>query len=680
MNTLTTSGRKGTTHGNFMRHRHLPFLITQLVTGLVFPVTINAATVTTCNEAGLRAAIAQGGTVNFVCDGTITLTNTIEVTNSITLDGTGRQVVISGGGQVRLFQVNTGVVFSARHLAFSDGRHQGTNPGGDGQGAGFLILGGFLNLVDCSLSNHFVEGGSSDRLVAAAGQARGGAICAFGGQVNLTNCVLYNNQSKGGLAYPSIAVLYLPAGSALGGAVYAQGGSVTTDQTDFRSNRTIGGDVQSVPLGPAGGPPGEAQGGALYATSTVVVVKSSSVRSNYAIGGGIGSGTGGAARGGALSLVDGTYGVSGSVFLANSVLGGGGGRLGRGGEGSGGAIHNFGNLHIMDSRFAENSATGASAPFPGKGLGGAISSPGRVTLERCTLNDNQAKGGDGVAGGPFGGPVPGTNGRGGAIYSESLFAGTNLTIVGNRATGGTDAYFAGHPVSRRAGLGGGVYFAGGTAALVHVTVALNSADVTPLFGSGITNSSPPQGGGIAALAGNVMLFNSILSSNLAGSNCFGAVIDGGHNISSDGSCHFTAAGSLNNTDPLLSPLADYGGPTPTMALLPGSPAIDAASSESCPGTDQRGVARPFGGGCDIGAFEFSTPSILGRLFMERIGVGAVRGTFAGEANQTFRVEVSENLASWSPYSTNTTASSGLFEFFDTNSAIAEARTFRVSKP
>ena len=54
-------------------------------------------------------------------------------------------------------------------------------------------------------------------------------------------------------------------------------------------------------------------------------------------------------------------------------------------------------------------------------------------------------------------------------------------------------------------------------------------------------------------------------------------------------------------DPRLGPLQDNGGPTPTHALLLGSPAIDASSA--CPATDQRGVTRPQGAGCDIGAFE-----------------------------------------------------------------------------
>src|SRR6266567_5540427 len=81
-------------------------------------------------------------------------------------------------------------------------------------------------------------------------------------------------------------------------------------------------------------------------------------------------------------------------------------------------------------------------------------------------------------------------------------------------------------------------------------------------------------------------------------------------MSSDGSCGFERSGDLNNTIPMLLPLANNGGPTQTHARLPGSPAIDVGSSDCPPpATDQRGVSRPqdvdgFAGAvCDIGAFE-----------------------------------------------------------------------------
>jgi cysteine-rich repeat protein len=56
-------------------------------------------------------------------------------------------------------------------------------------------------------------------------------------------------------------------------------------------------------------------------------------------------------------------------------------------------------------------------------------------------------------------------------------------------------------------------------------------------------------------------------------------------------------------DPMLVPLQNNGGPTDTHALLPGSPALDKGEDANCPSEDQRGVVRPLGGKCDIGAFE-----------------------------------------------------------------------------
>ncbi|MEU5539038.1 choice-of-anchor Q domain-containing protein [Streptomyces sp. NPDC020362] len=72
-----------------------------------------------------------------------------------------------------------------------------------------------------------------------------------------------------------------------------------------------------------------------------------------------------------------------------------------------------------------------------------------------------------------------------------------------------------------------------------------------------------------------------------------------HDIDGDGSCRLTAAGDLPVRAPLKGPLADDDA-TDTAALLPGSPALDAAAD--CPATDQRGSARPRGA-CDIGAHQ-----------------------------------------------------------------------------
>ena len=81
------------------------------------------------------------------------------------------------------------------------------------------------------------------------------------------------------------------------------------------------------------------------------------------------------------------------------------------------------------------------------------------------------------------------------------------------------------------------------------------------------------------------------------------ITSGGSNVIGDGSCNPNGTTDQANTDALLEPLADNGGPTLTHALGAGSPAIDAADAAACPATDQRGVLRPQGAACDVGAFE-----------------------------------------------------------------------------
>ena len=81
-----------------------------------------------------------------------------------------------------------------------------------------------------------------------------------------------------------------------------------------------------------------------------------------------------------------------------------------------------------------------------------------------------------------------------------------------------------------------------------------------------------------------------------------SLTSGGHNILTDATCAPTGTDQVVGSA-LLGPLADNGGPTPTHELLPGSPALDAADPAFCPATDQRGVPRPQGPACDVGAFE-----------------------------------------------------------------------------
>ena len=143
---------------------------------------------------------------------------------------------------------------------------------------------------------------------------------------------------------------------------------------------------------------------------------------------------------------------------------------------------------------------------------------------------------------------------------------------------------------------------GSTADLDHVTIADNAAT----YCTGCDNQAI-DAGGILNMFGTLTLRNTILDGNLGlAGNCrlnMGAT-DAGGNLSSDAGCGFTNATSANEVTNLnLGVLSGNGGPTPTMALLDGSAAIDSAACSRS--VDQRGLSRPGVGGvsCDSGAFE-----------------------------------------------------------------------------
>jgi CSLREA domain-containing protein len=127
----------------------------------------------------------------------------------------------------------------------------------------------------------------------------------------------------------------------------------------------------------------------------------------------------------------------------------------------------------------------------------------------------------------------------------------------------------------------------------------------------------PQTGGaeIHATEGQQLnIVNTIVgpaAAGLEGSECFLDISQTSEsNIDAGNSCGFEASdGSLNETNPMLEPLAENGGPTKTMALKATSPAISAGSKAACPAIDQRGVTRPQPGdaSCDIGAYEYNVP-------------------------------------------------------------------------
>ena len=174
-----------------------------------------------------------------------------------------------------------------------------------------------------------------------------------------------------------------------------------------------------------------------------------------------------------------------------------------------------------------------------------------------------------------------TNSAGGAgiFNAGATLSITNCTITGN--------------------LDNGVSQGGGAVATVtSTTISSNSAPLVSDGEGGFT----PTGGGILNNAGTVSLKNTIVANNTS-SNCVGTIGNGGTNLQFPGT---TCGGSITSADPLLQALANNGGPTLTQLLGGGSPAIDTGDSCPPPPTDQRGVSRPQGSACDIGAVECQT--------------------------------------------------------------------------
>ena len=150
---------------------------------------------------------------------------------------------------------------------------------------------------------------------------------------------------------------------------------------------------------------------------------------------------------------------------------------------------------------------------------------------------------------------------------------------------------------------------------------------------------------MANWSGTLSLLNSILAYAGTSSNAFGTLTDAGHNISSDGSANFESGTSFNFTDPLLLPLANYGGPTMTMALSSGSPAIGFGTSTGAPMIDQRGVLRPSGPDTDIGAYEYQAGLFIPTLSIS-LQQQLVYLTFTGQANVSYHLQGSYTLSGW----------------------------------
>ncbi len=277
---------------------------------------------------------------------------------------------------------------------------------------------------------------------------------------------------------------------------------------------------------------------------------------------------------------------------------------GTAGGGWGGGIYNFDDtLTVTDSLFSNDN----------RYFGGAINSNGgTLTLTDSTLSGNSSAAGGGIDNGGMATVTDSTlsgepytaNGSAGGIYNTGTMTVTHSTVSGN-SVGGS----------------GGAITNAGTMSLTDSTLSDNSAGY---IGGGIANvgtmtltdstlsdnSAPGGHGGGIYNDSTINLGATIVANSSSGGDCYlpgGTFNDLGYNLDDDGSCNLTATGDVSNSPAGLDPtgLQDNGGPTQTIALEAGSPAIRAVTDPTlCPPTDQRGYVKSVP--CDMGAFETDT--------------------------------------------------------------------------
>ncbi|MFN8490098.1 MAG: choice-of-anchor Q domain-containing protein [Caldilineaceae bacterium] len=376
------------------------------------------------------------------------------------------------------------------------------------------------------------------------------------GELVLTNVLVQNNQTTG-----------------QGGAVANYHTLVVRDSI-FMSNVAISTNAIT------------GSGGALYTDGGAATVENSTFTNNH-IQGTVGVG-------GAISVQSGQTTITGSTFNGNNALDGGGLYVNSGATvtvtqstfisntaGYGGAIENQGQLQVKFSTLRQNKANndgGAIWVLNGNlglaystvannragTLGGGISCyANTLSVGYSTISGNSASGSNGVGGG--------------GIYSTCNLTVMNTTISGNAATGN----------------GGGAIYqkSSGNATVAATTIAGNTA----AFGAGVYN----DGAGASTLS----LHYTMLANNVTG-NCDGVITSLGYNLADDSNCAaLTQPGDQKNINLPLGPLANNGGTTLTHLPLTGNPALDAIPTPCSFTDDQRGIARPQNGKCDIGAVE-----------------------------------------------------------------------------
>ncbi len=548
--------------------------------------TGSALTITTTKPVHLlnltitRGLATKGGGIN-AQGGTLTL-NHVVVEDSYAIGD-----LAQGGG---VWKKTGSLTISASQIVHDVAYTKSSEPITDAQGGGIFMLAGKLTITSSTVGHDQVVCHDLGQC-----QAFGGGVDYEGKTVKttITNSHIDDNRavSTGNIAVSAgggadLAASLAITGSTLNGnvaegtgnradsqavgvgAALVGGGSTVTgsiSHTTIAGNRmkleSTGSAATAVVQG------GTVSVGPLTVTSSHITRNRISVDSN-------GEAT---ADGGGLDVSSVT--VTDSTVSSNTIAvhaGPGDATVSGGGLASGG-----GTVTFVRSTISANHLSATSAAGNATAAGGGISAAnGRFVMKASTVSGNTSH-----AEAP--GATASAHAGGVRVITSSgndLFV--NSTIHGNSATSTGSSAFA---------AGGGIEATDSTVTVTDVTIARN-------------HSSERGGGLLGGGTTTTTLEATILAGNTApdGPDCKGTVGSAGHNlIGDDTSCTFTPhTGDKVNKPAKLGPLHANGGPTQTMAVLTGSPALNAIPKAACTvTTDQRGIKRPQGPGCEIGAFE-----------------------------------------------------------------------------
>jgi Divergent InlB B-repeat domain len=427
-------------------------------------------------------------------------------------------------------------------------------------------------------------------------------------------------------------------GMAAGGAIYVQaGGVLVVENSTFDKNVATGGTGGDAGIGGGGSGGGVGGDGSGFESADDCFLPVCS-----AVGGG-GSGYAGVGSGNIEDTSGGPGGLGGGTVYFSFDCGGSGGAAAtafafghRGSDapcpGGGGGGGSWGQITSGDGgngNYGGGGGGGANAGGNGGngGFGGGGGAGWSGVLGGTTGGNGGFGGGGGAGpngsvgsgnaghGGTFGGSASHPNGGGGAGLGGAIFSDAgnvtieNSTFTANDSVGGRTADPSDHIAGTGEGHGGAIFSKDGSLTILNSTIASNLSTGS---GGGVYYYQDPSQPTATFILRNTIIANNGGSDDAVASQCMlnAAVITGGdwrgNLIQNNDSCDYNSGtGTVSSADPLLMPLQNYGGYTPTMAIGENSPALNSAdaSSSSLTLNDQRGSKRPELGGFDIGAYE-----------------------------------------------------------------------------